>query len=29
VGQQAVQVGGLNVSLAGVTPENITLTVAR
>jgi hypothetical protein len=29
VGQQAVQVGGLNVSLASVTPENITLTVAR
>jgi hypothetical protein len=29
VGQQAVQVGGLNVSLASVTPEDISLTVAR
>jgi hypothetical protein len=29
IGQQAVQVAGLNVSLASVTPEDIKLTIAR
>ena len=29
VGQQAVQVAGLNVSLASVTPQDISLTISR
>jgi hypothetical protein len=29
VGQQAVQVGGLNVSLASVTPDDVSFTISR
>jgi hypothetical protein len=29
VGQQATQVAGLNVALAGVTPDNIRFTVSK